>query len=354
MKLKKICSVVVAAALTFSLSVTPILADEVSDLKKQKKDTEEQVNSLQTQLNSLMTKISELENDLITTGEEISQTEEDLKAAQEEQEQQYQAMKRRIKYMYEAGTGSATVEKVLSSGNTTSALKQAEYSQDLHSYDRKKLNEYVATVEKVAELKDTLETKMDDLEKTQTEYEEQKTELNTTITEKSSEIKDLDVQIDEAVKKAAEEEAKRQEEARKAAEAAAAAEAAKKNNNNRNTGGTTNNGATYNPSTGNAIVDAAYSQIGVPYVWGGTTPYVGLDCSGLVQYCYRQAGKSIPRTSGSILAGGTIVSDPQPGDICWTPGHVAIYIGNGQMIEAQQTGVPVKVSKVRVVYYVRY
>lgn len=354
MKLKKICSVVVAAALTFSLSVTPILADEVSDLKKQKKDTEEQVNSLQTQLNSLMTKISELENDLITTGEEISQTEEDLKAAQEEQEQQYQAMKRRIKYMYEAGTGSATVEKVLSSGNTTSALKQAEYSQDLHSYDRKKLNEYVATVEKVAELKDTLETKMDDLEKTQTEYEEQKTELNTTITEKSSEIKDLDVQIDEAVKKAAEEEAKRQEEARKAAEAAAAAEAAKKKNNNRNTGGTTNSGATYNPSTGNAIVDAAYSQIGVPYVWGGTTPYVGLDCSGLVQYCYRQAGKSIPRTSGSILAGGTIVSDPQPGDICWTPGHVAIYIGNGQMIEAQQTGVPVKVSKVRVVYYVRY
>ena len=354
MKLKKICSVVVAAALTFSLSVTPILADEVSDLKKQKKDTEEQVNSLQTQLNSLMTKISELENDLITTGEEISQTEEDLKAAQEEQEQQYQAMKRRIKYLYEAGTGSATGEKVLSSGNTTSALKQAEYSQDLHSYDRKKLNEYVATVEKVAELKDTLETKMDDLEKTQTEYEEQKTELNTTITEKSSEIKDLDVQIDEAVKKAAEEEAKRQEEARKAAEAAAAAEAAKKNNNNRNTGGTTNSGATYNPSTGNAIVDAAYSQIGVPYVWGGTTPYVGLDCSGLVQYCYRQAGKSIPRTSGSILAGGTIVSDPQPGDICWTPGHVAIYIGNGQMIEAQQTGVPVKVSKVRVVYYVRY
>ena len=75
--------------------------------------------------------------------------------------------------MYEAGTGSATVEKVLSSGNTTSALKQAEYSQDLHSYDRKKLNEYVATVEKVAELKDTLETKMDDLEKTQTEYEDQ-------------------------------------------------------------------------------------------------------------------------------------------------------------------------------------
>ena len=106
--------------------------------------------------------------------------------------------------------------------------------------------------------------------------------------------------------------------------------------------------------TRQALINYALQFIGNPYVWGGTTPYVGLDCSGLVQYCYRQAGKSIPRTSGSILAGGTIVSDPQPGDICWTPGHVAIYIGNGQMIEAQQTGVPVKVSKVRVVYYVRY
>ena len=51
---------------------------------------------------------------------------------------------------------------------------------------------------------------------------------------------------------------------------------------------------------------------------------------------------------------GTIVSNPQPGDICWTSGHVAIYIGGGQMIEAQQTGVPVKVSSVRVTYYVRY
>ena len=396
MKLKKVSSMILAVTLACTMTVTPVLADEVSDLKQKKQETQNQVSNLQTQLNSLMTKISDLENDLIETGEEISQTEEDLKTAQEEQEQQYAAMKLRIKYMYEEGTGTATVEKVLTSGDISSVLTQAEYSQQVHSYDRDKLEEYVATVQKVEDLKTTLETKMADLQETQTEYDAQKDELNTTITEKSSEIANLDVKIDEAVKKAAEEEAKR-----KAAEAAAkkaAEEAAKKNNSsssssNRNnssssssssskssssSSGSSSNSSSissrssssisssssnssssssspsYSADKGSIIVNAAYSQIGVPYVWGGSTPGVGLDCSGLVQYCYRQAGISIPRTSGDILAAGTIVNDPQPGDICWTPGHVAIYIGGGQMIEAQQTGVPVKVSSVRVTYYVRY
>ena len=226
MKLKKVSSMILAVTLACTMTVTPVLADEVSDLKQKKQETQNQVSNLQTQLNSLMTKISDLENDLIETGEEISQTEEDLKTAQEEQEQQYAAMKLRIKYMYEEGTGTATVEKVLTSGDISSVLTQAEYSQQVHSYDRDKLEEYVATVQKVEDLKTTLETKMADLQETQTEYDAQKDELNTTITEKSSEIVNLDVKIDEAVKKAAEEEAKR-----KAAEAAAkkaAEEAAKK------------------------------------------------------------------------------------------------------------------------------
>ena len=381
MKLKKVSSMILAVTLACTMTVTPVLADEVSDLKQKKQETQNQVSDLQTQLNSLMTKISDLENDLIETGEEISQTEEDLKTAQEEQEQQYAAMKLRIKYMYEEGTGTATVEKVLTSGDISSVLTQAEYSQQVHSYDRDKLEEYVATVQKVEDLKTTLETKMADLQETQTEYDAQKDELNTTITEKSSEIANLDVKIDEAVKKAAEEAAKK-----------AAEEAAKKNNssssssnrnNSSNSSSSSSNSSSSNSSSsssgsssssssnsssssssssspsysadkGSIIVNAAYSQIGVPYVWGGTTPGVGLDCSGLVQYCYRQAGISIPRTSGDILAKGTIVSNPQPGDICWTSGHVAIYIGGGQMIEAQQTGVPVKVSSVRVTYYVRY
>jgi cell wall-associated NlpC family hydrolase len=100
-------------------------------------------------------------------------------------------------------------------------------------------------------------------------------------------------------------------------------------------------------------IEAAKSQLGVPYVWGGETPGVGFDCSGLVQWSWAQAGVSLPRTSGAQFAATTQISlaDIEPGDLLFYgpdgSDHVAMYIGGGEMIEAPETGETVHITGVR-------
>lgn len=91
---------------------------------------------------------------------------------------------------------------------------------------------------------------------------------------------------------------------------------------------------------GDVIVAAAMSQLGVPYVWGGSTPGVGLDCSGLTQYCYRQAGISIPHNSEAQRRAGQAIplSEARPGDILYKTGHVAIYTGGDTYIHEPHSG----------------
>ncbi len=343
--------------------------EKVDSLKQQKEATQKEVSSLKSQLTTILGKLDELEIALDTKQKEIEKAEADLEEAKAQEKQQYNDMKTRIVYMYEEGGSSIELEKIIQSQSISDMLSTVEYAQNLHDYDRQKLDELIATKQKIQDLNAQLKEQKAEMESLQAEYEEQSASLNAMIDEKSAEIADLGDQIQEAAKevqKAKEREAA-EALARAAAQRAAAAAQAQSSGGSSGSSGVSSGGSSVTPVTpsapvvdgganphGSTIVAAAYSQIGVPYVWGGTSPGKGLDCSGLTQYCYRCAGISIPRTSGAQLAAGTRVSNPSPGDICWTPGHVAIYIGNGQMIEAQQTGVPVKVSKVRVTYYVRF
>lgn len=116
---------------------------------------------------------------------------------------------------------------------------------------------------------------------------------------------------------------------------------------------TNTNNSTATSGNAQSVVSAALSQIGTPYVWGGSTPGVGLDCSGLVQYAYSRAGVSLGRITTAQEGAGQRVSlnSLQPGDIIFWGGagasyHDAIYIGGGQYVHAPQPGESVKIGTI--------
>lgn len=373
----------ITAVVTSSMIVTPVLAaPSVDDLKKEKAAKQSEVSSLQSQLTTLMGKVNTLESELIQTGEDITKAQGDLEVAQEKEKEQYAAMKKRIKYMYEAGNDSA-FETLVTSEDFTDLLSKAEYVQNVHSYDRKQLQEYVETKQQISDLKDSLEKDQKELESKQVEYEKQGDNLNNLITSKSAEVANLDSEIQAAAEAAAREAAERaaREAAEKAAKEAERQQAAASNNNaastsNRNnttsssTATSNRNNTTSSSSSssssapvatkpsnsssstttsgtnanGGSIVSRAYSQLGKPYVWGACGPN-SFDCSGFVSYCltgsYTRLGTTL------TFMGWTRVSNPQPGDVVTTATHCGIYIGNGQMIHAPHTGDVVKVGPVQ-------
>ena len=374
----------ITAVVTSSMIVTPVLAaPSVDDLKKEKASKQNEVSSLQSQLTTLMGKVNTLESELIQTGEDITKAQSDLVVAQKKEKEQYAAMKKRIKYMYEAGNDSA-FETLVTSDDFTDLLSKAEYVQNVHSYDRKQLQEYVETKQQISDLKDSLEKDQKELESKQAEYEKQGDNLNNLITSKSAEVANLDSEIQAAAEAAAKEAAERaaKEAAEKAAKEAAKKQQASAANNstssNRNNSTTSNNttsnknntsnttrpsgnntsSSTTKPSgnntssnttsgsnaNGGTIVSRAYSQLGKPYVWSACGPS-SFDCSGFVSYCltgsYTRLGTTL------TFMGWTRVSNPQPGDVVTTATHCGIYIGNGQMIHAPHTGDVVKVGPVQ-------
>lgn len=340
--------------------------------------TENQVKQLNAELTALLSDIQILETDMANKEVEIAQAEEDYAAAVKQESEQYNAMKKRIQYMYEQGD-TEYLDVLFQVKSMADLLNKTEYMSDIYAYDRRQLETYRESKQQVEDTKTRLSDEKAEMEVMELEYKEQQGQLESTISKKRQEVSDFDAQYAQAKKDAAAyaktvetknaQIRKAQEEAaRKAAEEAARKkaeeEAAKKkaasssktsssssspssksttSTTKKSSGPTSSSGGT---AAGRAIADYGLTFVGNPYVYGGTSLTNGTDCSGFTQGVYAHFGYSIPRNSAAQRSVGQEVAyeDAQPGDLICYAGHVAIYIGNGQIVHASTPTTGIKVS----------
>lgn len=340
-----VLAVCLAGSMLFTRPMQVSAVRSISEIEEEQSSIQSELNGLDADMVSLVTDMTNLESQITSKTQEIADAEATLAEAQAAVDQQYASMKVRIQYMYE-NSDENIMTVLLESGSISDFLNRLENINAVYTYDRTVLGNYQAAKDEVEDLKASLEEEKASLEANKTQLANQQAQLNAMISEKQGEMADIKSELADAKALAA-----RQAELERQRQLAALTNNTNSSNNGGsgntggNTGGSTNSGGNLNPSnttgvSGSAVVAFANQYVGYPYVWSGTDPNTGADCSGFVYYVLKNFGINYGRlTSYGWRSVGQEVSvnNMQPGDIVCYAGHVAIYAGGGRIVEAQST-----------------
>lgn len=329
--------------------------DEIDDLESQAEQSKEDLEKASAALNKLIAAQEKLERRISACQDVIDENNIKLAAAQKKVDEEYESMKLRIQFMYENSSANSVWSAIISAGNFSEVLNRLEYITQVHETDRQLMDNYQLALEEVEKVSEELASNMEELLEMQSDYQKQQVAAEKTVKMLEKEQATYASQIANAKDKKEEyEESVSELGARVRAEEAAAAG---QNADDYEGGGSGQGGlgdAGYltddsnDPSnrtsvSGEELVAYARQFVGAHYKWGGDvitydwSSDKGIDCSGFVHMVYGHFGISTPRYSQSFKSVGQPVSynNMRAGDVIVYPGHVAIYIGNGCIVEAQ-------------------
>ena len=365
-RMKKIASLVLAFVLCAgsALNVGAVTIDEAEKkadkLESEKKAAEAEKKALAEKLNKIIEKMNQTEDELTQKEAEIEEAENELVQAKAEEDNQYQSMKKRIKFMYEGGN-KQFLEVLMTSENIGDLLNKAEYVSKLSAYDRDMLEEFQETVKSVEEKEAKLQDEYDKLDKLQDQLVEQQNEVQDMVDNKAAEIEEIKDQISanaavlKELKEKAEQARKLKEEQEKARKAAAAAAAAKKNSNSSSSSGSSSSssGSSGSSSSGGSTVVSGSGYFthpcpGMSYqssYFGEVrsfdpTPHKGNDYAAAEGTpTYAAAAGTVIIAGWSNSAGNWVVISHGNGLVSKYMHHSSITVSAGQYVEkGQQIG----------------
>jgi len=312
---------------------------EIEEIEGKQEDLELELGDIRQRLSAHIDKLNQLRVEIENTKISIAETRVQLEIAQKEADDQYAAMLLRIRFMYENATMDNWIMHLLSAESLADLLNRAEYISSIYKADRELTEQYKGTVARVEAHERDLSAKMDMLLVSEEAFLGQQYEIEAMIASLEDAQDEYAEQLAEA-KEQAEEYRKTIEEQNEIIKK----EEEEKRKDPSYPGG--------QDVSGEELVQYALQFVGNPYVWGGNSLTNGCDCSGFVHLIYEHFGYNTVRYSMSFLNEGVPVdrADVRPGDIVVYNmhngiGHVAIYIGNGKIVEAQSSAAGITANR---------